>query len=111
MIDNHKNVARPPPKPKESPDENDLLRGEDITQSTVRVPVFREGVLGNFEVTEEKRSGPGEYGKPVILVGEEKAAGAISNREYGFNQVASDKVSLDRVIPDTRPEEWAIFIF
>lgn len=47
----------------------------------------------------------GENGEPVYTTMEEKAAADKSIRDYGFNMVASDKVSLDRVVPDTRMEE------
>lgn len=53
----------------------------------------------------EPRSGPGEDGEPLVLPAEEKAAADKSVREFGFNMVASDKISLDRRIKDTRPGE------
>ncbi|XP_064600145.1 N-acetylgalactosaminyltransferase 7-like [Liolophura sinensis] len=68
--------------------------------------VFKTGVLGKYELREVKKgSGPGENGEPVYTTMEEKAAADKSIRDYGFNMVASDKVSLDRVVPDTRMEE------
>lgn len=39
---------------------------------------------------------------------EEKAAADRSVREYGFNMVASDKISMHRNVPDTRMDEYVI---
>ena len=73
--------------------------------------VFREGVIGNYEPTNlEPRSGPGEGGVGVNLNANEKAKAAQTVREYGFNMVASDKISLDRRIKDTRHPEFEFFI-
>jgi polypeptide N-acetylgalactosaminyltransferase len=36
---------------------------------------------------------------------EEKSAADRSTHEFGFNMVNSDKISLDRTIPDTRMDE------
>ena len=69
--------------------------------------VFQSGVLGNYEdeSASVRREGPGEHGAAVHLTAEEKRKGDAHMREYGFNMAASDKVSLDRAIPDTRPDE------
>ncbi len=68
--------------------------------------VFKPGVLGNYEpINIRMRSGPGEDGVAVILDPSEKAAADASVREFGFNMVASDKISLDRRIKDTRNPE------
>lgn len=68
--------------------------------------VFKDGVLGNYEIANpEPRSGPGENGEGVSLAASDKAEGDRSVREFGFNMVASDKISLDRRIKDTRPAE------
>lgn len=74
--------------------------------------VFKEGVEGNYEPKNlEPRTGPGEGGVPVHLSSNEKAAGEQSVREYGFNMVVSDKISLDRRIKDTRPQEYLFKLF
>ena len=74
--------------------------------------VFKQGVIGNYEpVNLEPRSGPGEGGDGVSLSNNEKAAGEQSVREYGFNMVVSDKISLDRRIKDTRPDQYDIYIY
>ncbi|VDO19298.1 unnamed protein product [Heligmosomoides polygyrus] len=51
------------------------------------------------------RVGPGEDGAPVILEGEEKAIGESQLKTFFMNVLASDKISLDRSIPDSRSEE------
>lgn len=54
-------------------------------------------VLFNFVI--------GEGGEAVFISMEEKDASEKSIREYGFNMVASDKIAMDRTIPDTRMAE------
>ncbi len=70
------------------------------------VPIFKEGILGNYEPILDYRSGPGENGEGVTLKTNEKAKADKSVREYGFNMVASEKISLDRRIKDTRHQEY-----
>lgn len=45
----------------------------------------------------------GENGQPVLS--DDKKKSDKANREYGFDTYVSDKISLDRTIPDTRPKE------
>ena len=47
----------------------------------------------------------GEGGEPVYTSMEEKMAADRSVREFGFNMVVSDKIAMDRTIPDTRMDE------
>jgi hypothetical protein len=47
-----------------------------------------------------------EIGVPVILSASEEKAAQKTITQYGFNMVASDKISMDRRIKDTRPEEY-----
>ncbi len=79
--------------------------------------------LGNYEPKNlPVQSGPGEGGKmnihyndiwsilnkigvPVILSAAEEQEAQPTITRYGFNMVASDKISMDRRIKDTRPEE------
>lgn len=72
-------------------------------------PVLRPGVLGNFEPKEPEPQGvvggPGEGGKPFILGSEYKESVQASIKEFGFNMVASDMISLDRTVNDLRQEE------
>ena len=44
-------------------------------------------------------------GVPVIVSAEEESKAQASISQYGFNMVASDKISMDRRIKDTRPDE------
>lgn len=68
--------------------------------------VFKDGVLGNLEPEEKpKKEGPGEYGIAVQLGPDEVKQGSDCVKEWGFNQCASEKISMHREIPDTRPLE------
>ncbi|KAK6060184.1 hypothetical protein COOONC_02156, partial [Cooperia oncophora] len=53
----------------------------------------------------KKREGPGENGDPVILEGKEKEIGEQQMKTFFMNVLASDKISLDRSIPDSRSRE------
>ncbi|KAK0417332.1 hypothetical protein QR680_012948 [Steinernema hermaphroditum] len=55
----------------------------------------------------QKRYGPGEEGRSVILTGSEKEEGDQDMKKWFMNVKASDKISLDRSIPDTRLPECA----
>ncbi|XP_074521365.1 N-acetylgalactosaminyltransferase 7-like [Halichoeres trimaculatus] len=72
-------------------------------------PVLKKGILGNFEPKEPEPpgipGGPGEGAKPLILGPDYKDAMKASIKEFGFNMVASDMISLDRSIGDIRHEE------
>uniref|UniRef100_A0A914XQG1 Glycosyltransferase 2-like domain-containing protein n=1 Tax=Plectus sambesii TaxID=2011161 RepID=A0A914XQG1_9BILA len=48
------------------------------------------------------RSGPGENGAPVQLSGADKEQGEKDMKTWFMNVVASDQISLDRSLPDTR---------
>ena len=76
---------------------NDEIRVENLK------PLMKPGILGNYELKDPiKVTGPGEYGEGVQLKGEEIKKGEESVAEYGFNEVASEKISLDRHARDTR---------
>ena len=47
----------------------------------------------------------GEDGVPVYTSMEERGRADKSLREYGFNMVVSDKIAMNRTIPDTRMSE------
>ncbi|KAM8879036.1 N-acetylgalactosaminyltransferase 7 isoform 2-T2 [Spinachia spinachia] len=72
-------------------------------------PILKKGILGNFEPKEPEPpgvpGGPGEGAKPFVLGPEYKDAVQSSIKEFGFNMVASDMISLDRTINDLRHEE------
>lgn len=75
-------------------------------KSDTKYPVFVGSKLGNYEPTNtERRQGPGEYGQPVVLDKSLDGAVQSSIAEFGFNIVASDKVSLDRQPDDLRKQE------
>ncbi|KAM7536579.1 hypothetical protein Aperf_G00000084984 [Anoplocephala perfoliata] len=54
---------------------------------------------------ERLRKGPGEQGVPVYLEGEEKERSKKIFTENGFCQIVSDKIALDRAIPDLRHKQ------
>jgi hypothetical protein len=72
--------------------------------------ILRKGILGNFEnippplPSKSATSNPGEDGKPVATDLNSPEVNR-ANSEYGFNTIASDKVSMNRSIPDVRMEE------
>ncbi|CAG2241440.1 GALNT [Mytilus edulis] len=63
---------------------------------------FRKKRYLDYKTSESKRTGPGEKGKAVILEGEEKALGEKLYKKEAFNIIASDKISLQRSVPDVR---------
>uniref|UniRef100_H3CC47 Uncharacterized protein n=2 Tax=Tetraodon nigroviridis TaxID=99883 RepID=H3CC47_TETNG len=69
-------------------------------------PVLKKGILGNLEPKEPEPPGVlgglGEGAKPFVLGPEYKDAIQDSIKEFGFNMVASDMISLDRTISDIR---------
>lgn len=71
------------------------------------VPVFKgRGIKGNFEPdTYGGGSEPGDEGRPVKLKFEDKSEEERLKNVYGFNQLVSDRISLNRTVPDTREEE------
>lgn len=72
-------------------------------------PVLKKGILGNLEPKEPEPPGVpgglGEGAKPFVLSPEYKDAIQASIKEFGFNMVASDMISLDRSISDIRHDE------
>uniref|UniRef100_A0A8C2NZV6 Polypeptide N-acetylgalactosaminyltransferase n=1 Tax=Capra hircus TaxID=9925 RepID=A0A8C2NZV6_CAPHI len=94
-------------------DQKDIMQRQYLTFKpqtfTYHDPVLRPGVLGNFEPKEPEPpgvvGGPGEKAKPLVLGPEFKHAVQASIKEFGFNMVASDMISLDRSVNDLRQEE------
>ncbi|XP_061736869.1 N-acetylgalactosaminyltransferase 7 isoform X1 [Nerophis ophidion] len=72
-------------------------------------PILKRDVLGNFEPKTPEPpgvpDGPGEEAKAIVLGSEYKDVIQASIKEFGFNMVASDMISLDRTIKDLRHEE------
>lgn len=73
-----------------------------ITDEVMRVRVKR---FMQYQKSEAFRSGPGERGEAVVLLGEEKTKAAALIPKEAFNRIASDKISLERSIPDVRDPE------
>ena len=63
-----------------------------------------------YQKSEAFRSGPGERGEAVVLLGEEKTKAAALIPKEAFNRIASDKISLERSIPDVRDPEWVLTV-
>ncbi|XP_022083063.1 N-acetylgalactosaminyltransferase 7-like [Acanthaster planci] len=83
-----------------------VFRSEDTAsgkhQTRVHGAIHKE-VTGNFEPPREpSRHGIGEQGVSVTLEDWEKAAVEKSLREYSLNLYGSNKISVDRSLPDLR---------
>lgn len=71
-----------------------------------KYPILNWRETGNYEeINLPSRSGPGEYGAKVTALSSEKEAVAAAIKEFGFNMVNSDKISLDRLPKDLRHQE------
>ncbi|XP_028300510.1 N-acetylgalactosaminyltransferase 7 isoform X2 [Gouania willdenowi] len=101
------------PNQPQDPNQQQVIQQQYITfkpqTHDYNSPVLKKGMLGNFEPKEPEPpgipGGPGEEGKPFVLGPEYKDAVQASIKEFGFNMVASDMISLDRTINDIRHEE------
>lgn len=71
------------------------------------LPVFLgDGNPGNYEVTHKiKRQGPGEMGAAHRLRVDQRDEEERLKGVYGFNQLVSDEISLNRSVPELREEE------
>ncbi len=79
------------------------LQRKFVKQQENSAPVLKD-TIGNYEPIDVRldRTGPGEYGRPVNLDPAQSEKYEQSYKEYGFNMVISDTISLDRAIPDIR---------
>lgn len=69
-------------------------------------PVLNWREAGNYEPVDlPTRTGPGEYGAAVSHTPKEQPAVDAVIKEFGFNMVNSDKISLDRYPKDLRHQE------
>lgn len=66
---------------------------------------WRDDAVGNYEQQFPARVGPGEYGVAVNHLPSEKDAVDAVIKEFGFNMVTSDKISMDRLPKDLRHQE------
>ena len=95
------------------PNQNQAIQQQYVTfkphSNPYTSPILKKDGLGNFEPKEPEPAGvpggPGEAGKPFVLGPDYKDAVQASIKEFGFNMVASDMISLDRSINDLRHEE------
>jgi len=81
-----------------------LGRGIDLN---VPLPIYLPvGRKGNYEieVNKEGHTGPGEFGAAVHTEDSEKEHVQEVIKEFGFNLVNSDKISMDRLPKDLRDE-------
>lgn len=65
----------------------------------------------NFIDYETKRVGPGEQGQAVRLTDPEIKLDQKLEFEEGFHVVVSDKISVNRSLPDPRPAEYGKIFF
>uniref|UniRef100_A0A915K183 Polypeptide N-acetylgalactosaminyltransferase n=1 Tax=Romanomermis culicivorax TaxID=13658 RepID=A0A915K183_ROMCU len=77
--------------------DKDIAAVDKSSLFLVSKTVFKEGVLGNFEIDSSER------GQAVNT--DNQDASRRANHEFGFDTYVSDKISLHRSIPDTRPDE------
>ncbi|MED6272348.1 N-acetylgalactosaminyltransferase 7 [Characodon lateralis] len=97
----------------QQPNQKQVIQQQYVTfrpqSQAYNSPVLKQGILGNFEPKEPEPpgvpDGPGEGAKPFVLGPEYKDSVQASIKEFGFNMVASDMISLDRTISDIRHEE------
>lgn len=99
--------------PEQQPNQKQVIQKQYVTfrphSHAYTSPVLKKGIPGNFEPKEPEPpgvpGGPGEGAKPLVLGPEYKESVQASIKEFGFNMVASDMISLDRTISDIRHEE------
>lgn len=98
-------------KAKNGPRGHEMINGKVIlgrgTDLKVPLPIYLpKSRLGNYEVEIDRsgHTGPGEFGIGVKTETDEKAHVEEVIKEFGFNLVNSDKISLDRLPKDLRDE-------
>lgn len=102
-----------PQHPGQQPNQKEVIQRQYATFKThthaYSSPVLKKGILGNLEPKEPEPpgvpGGPGEGAKPLVLGPEYKDSVQATVKEFGFNMVASDMISLDRSISDIRHDE------
>ncbi|XP_076471914.1 putative N-acetylgalactosaminyltransferase 9 isoform X2 [Babylonia areolata] len=78
--------------------------GSESLESEISDEVMRARVkrFVSYQHSESSRVGPGENGVAVFLEGEEKTQAEALMPKEAFNRIASDKISLERSVPDVR---------
>lgn len=97
----------------QKPDQEQVIQQQYVTfrphTHPYTSPVLKKGILGNLEPKEPEPpgvpAGLGEGAKHFVLSPDYKDAIQASIKEFGFNMVASDMISLDRSISDIRHDE------
>jgi hypothetical protein len=80
------------------------FKGDDFVNEQLG-PMLLIGDFITPEKNKKSRSGPGEEGEPVETKPAEESKKQEAYSLYGFNQLVSDKISLERSLTDTRHEE------
>ena len=80
------------------------VRSYSIAVSEAELKHYRLQRYLNYQ-TRPVGEGPGENGVPVTLSPDEQKVADSKWKNASFNVVASDKIALDRTVPDTRRKE------
>ncbi|CAI4231180.1 unnamed protein product [Auanema sp. JU1783] len=78
---------------------------EELLEDPYKHGSLRRGIRYDRPNLAKAPNGPGEKGAAVTLTGVEKELGQKDMKTWFMNVRASDKISLDRTIPDARRDE------
>lgn len=87
-----------------------LLRGEWLSRTKGSWHVIfsclpRPGLSKSLGLI-EGFGGRGKGGLPATLLPAEESDAKYMREKYGYNAYLSDRISLDRTLPDHRPSKW-----